>query len=65
VKENFKLIFRLSCSSVVSSNPIERELMNVPVDIGLEMYAEKAVVLPFFTDYVARGLVSGRVEFAG
>jgi CRISPR-associated endoribonuclease Cas6 len=29
----------------------------LPVDIGLEMYAEKAVVLPFFTGYVARGLL--------
>jgi CRISPR-associated endoribonuclease Cas6 len=29
----------------------------LPVEIGLEMYAEKAVVLPFFTGYVARGLL--------
>jgi hypothetical protein len=31
--------------------------MSVPVEIGLEMYAEKAVVLPFFTGYVSRGLL--------
>jgi hypothetical protein len=31
--------------------------MSVPVEISLEMYAEKAVVLPFFTGYVARGLL--------
>jgi len=29
----------------------------VPVEIGLEMYAEKPVVLPFFTGHVARGLL--------
>jgi len=29
----------------------------MPVEIGLEMYAEKSVVLPFFTGYVARGLL--------
>jgi CRISPR-associated endoribonuclease Cas6 len=29
----------------------------LPVEIGLEMYAEKPVVLPFFTGYVARGLL--------
>ena len=29
----------------------------MPVDVGLEMYAEKSVVLPFFTGYVARGLL--------
>jgi CRISPR-associated endoribonuclease Cas6 len=29
----------------------------LPVDIGLEMYAKKATVLPFFTGYVARGLL--------
>ena len=29
----------------------------MPVEIGLEMYAEKPVVLPFFTGYVARGLL--------
>jgi len=28
----------------------------MPVEIGLEMYAEKPVVLSFFTGYVARGL---------
>lgn len=31
--------------------------MNVPVEIGVEMYAEKPVVLPLFTGYVARGLL--------
>src|SRR4030042_6436104 len=29
----------------------------VPVEIELEMYAEKPVVLPFFTGHVARGLL--------
>jgi CRISPR-associated endoribonuclease Cas6 len=29
----------------------------LPVEIGLEMYAEKPVVLPFFTGHVARGLL--------
>ena len=29
----------------------------MPVEIGLEMYGEKAVVLPFFTGHVARGLL--------
>ncbi len=29
----------------------------LPVEVGLEMYGEKAVVLPFFTGYVARGLL--------
>ncbi|MBT0160551.1 CRISPR system precrRNA processing endoribonuclease RAMP protein Cas6 [Candidatus Bathyarchaeota archaeon A05DMB-2] len=29
----------------------------MPVEVGLEMYAEKPVVLPFFTGYVARGLL--------
>ena len=29
----------------------------MPVEIGLEMYAEKSVILPFFTGYVARGLL--------
>lgn len=29
----------------------------MPVEIGLEMYAEKSLVLPFFTGYVARGLL--------
>jgi hypothetical protein len=29
----------------------------MPVEIGLEMYAEKPVVLQFFTGYVARGLL--------
>jgi len=29
----------------------------MPVEIGLEMYAEKPVVLPFFTGHVARGLL--------
>ena len=28
----------------------------MPVEIGLEMFAEKPVVLPFFTGYVTRGL---------
>jgi CRISPR-associated endoribonuclease Cas6 len=34
-----------------------RELSSLPVEVGLEMYAEKSVVLPFFTGYVARGLL--------
>jgi CRISPR-associated endoribonuclease Cas6 len=34
-----------------------RELNGLPVEIELEMYAEKPVVLPFFTGYVARGLL--------
>ena len=29
----------------------------MPVEITLEMYAEKPVVLPFFTGHVARGLL--------
>ena len=29
----------------------------MPVEVTLEMYAEKPVVLPFFTGYVARGLL--------
>jgi len=29
----------------------------VPVEVGLEMYGEREVVLPFFTGYVARGLL--------
>lgn len=29
----------------------------MPVKVGLEMYAEKPVVLPFFTGYVSRGLL--------
>jgi hypothetical protein len=29
----------------------------LPVEIGLEMCAEKPVVLPFFTGHVARGLL--------
>jgi CRISPR-associated endoribonuclease Cas6 len=32
-------------------------LSSLPVDIGLEMYAEKAVVMPFFTGHVSRGLL--------
>jgi CRISPR-associated endoribonuclease Cas6 len=32
-------------------------LIGLPVEVGLEMYAEKPVVLPFFTGYVARGLL--------
>jgi CRISPR-associated endoribonuclease Cas6 len=31
--------------------------MALPVEIGLEMYAEKPAVLPFFTGHVARGLL--------
>jgi len=31
--------------------------VSVPVEIGLEMFAEKPVILPFFTGYVARGLL--------
>ena len=29
----------------------------MPVEVGLEMYGEKEVVLPFFSGYVARGLL--------
>jgi len=29
----------------------------LPVELGLELYAEGEVVLPFFTGYVARGLL--------
>jgi hypothetical protein len=29
----------------------------LPVEITLEMYAEKPVVLPFFTGHIARGLL--------
>jgi len=29
----------------------------LPVEVGLEMYAEKPIVLPFFTGYIARGLL--------
>jgi len=29
----------------------------LPVEIGLEMYGEKEIVLPFFTGHVARGLL--------
>jgi CRISPR-associated endoribonuclease Cas6 len=29
----------------------------LPVEVGLEMYGEKEVILPFFTGYVARGLL--------
>jgi len=29
----------------------------LPVEVGLEMYGEKPVVLPFFTGYVSRGLL--------
>jgi len=29
----------------------------LPVEIGLEMYAEKPIALPFFTGYVSRGLL--------
>ncbi len=32
-------------------------MAGLPVEIGLEMYAEKPVVLPFFSGYVARGLL--------
>ena len=31
--------------------------MNLPVEIGLELYGKKSVVLPFFTGHVARGLL--------
>jgi CRISPR/Cas system endoribonuclease Cas6 (RAMP superfamily) len=31
--------------------------MHLPVEISLEMYAEKPVVMPFFTGHVARGLL--------
>jgi CRISPR-associated endoribonuclease Cas6 len=37
----------------------------LPVEVGLEMYGEKPVVLPFFTGYVSRGLLLhffGRVD---
>jgi hypothetical protein len=33
------------------------EFEHLPVEIGLEMYAEKPVVMPFFTGHVARGLL--------
>jgi len=29
----------------------------VPIEIGLEMYAEKPIILPFFTGHVSRGLL--------
>jgi hypothetical protein len=29
----------------------------LPVEVGLELYGEKGVVLPFFTGRVARGLL--------
>ncbi len=29
----------------------------MPVEVGLELYGEKGVVLPFFTGHVARGLL--------
>lgn len=41
----------------MSDNPICRELSGLPVEVGLEMYAERPVVLPFFTGYVSRGLL--------
>lgn len=37
----------------------------MPVEVGLEMYADKPIVLPFFTGYVSRGLllhILGRVD---
>ena len=33
------------------------EFEHLPVEISLEMYAEKPLVLPFFTGHVARGLL--------
>jgi len=29
----------------------------VPVEVTLELYAEKSVVMPFFTGHVSRGLL--------
>jgi hypothetical protein len=31
--------------------------VELPVEVGLELYGEKSVVLPFFTGHVARGLL--------
>lgn len=50
--------------SLTSDNPI-RGVGWLPVEVGLEMYAEKPVVLPFFTGYVSMGLLLrffGRVD---
>jgi len=38
VKKNLKLLLGLFCFWVVFGNPIERELISVPVEIGLEMF---------------------------
>jgi len=60
------MMFSLLCVSV---NPILLGVglgwVWVPVEFGLEMYGEGEVVLPFFTGYVARGLLLhfvGRVD---
>ena len=37
-------------------NPIVG-VIRLPVDVGLELYGEKSVVLPFFSGHVARGLL--------
>jgi len=42
---------------LLSDNPIRWKLTGFPVEIGLEMYAGKSVVLPLFTGYVSRGLL--------
>jgi CRISPR-associated endoribonuclease Cas6 len=38
-------------------NPIRGRLVWLPIQITLEMYAEKPVLMPFFTGHVARGLL--------
>jgi hypothetical protein len=43
--------------ALTCGNPIWWELTGLPVEVGLEMYGEKPVVLPFFTGYVSRGLL--------
>ncbi|MCS7124313.1 MAG: hypothetical protein NZ932_02705 [Candidatus Bathyarchaeota archaeon] len=37
-------------------NPIVG-VIGLPVEVGLELYGEKSIVLPFFTGHVARGLL--------
>ncbi|MEM3668307.1 MAG: hypothetical protein QXU38_00785, partial [Candidatus Bathyarchaeia archaeon] len=32
-------------------------VIGLPVEVGLELYGEKSIVLPFFTGHVARGLL--------
>jgi len=31
--------------------------VDLPIEVGLELYGERSVVLPFFTGHVARGLL--------